>query len=218
MGITTVVMLGHQARVGKDTLAEILVREKQFIRTAFADALKDSVEYLYDLSHEQLYGSLKETMDTRYPNHRDSSDQPDYKPFLTPRRILQLYGQDQRSLYPNIWAELVFRDINRSEYTENYVITDFRFPNEYDVAKKWESESPLTRKLFVVKIERDLDKREAISGSTDSSETALLNFEHWDAVIQNNSSPEVLYNDFYHRYINHLASWSSGYDTCLSNG
>ena len=153
MSKKVVYLLGHQARVGKDTLAEKLHYYRAFQRFAFADKLKQTAADLFDLSPDQVTGDLKDVEDQRYPNTRDcefnlesfpSSEtgrkgtwddvkevpNPDYKPFLTPRRIFQFFGQDQRSLYEDIWAQYVFNQIDRHPFS-NFAITDFRFPNEY---------------------------------------------------------------------------------------
>ena len=54
-----VVLLGHQAHVGKDMLGAHLVENHGFTRFAFADKLKQVVADLYDFSGEHMYGALK---------------------------------------------------------------------------------------------------------------------------------------------------------------
>jgi hypothetical protein len=201
-----VVMLGHRARTGKDSLTAEMIRRypKTCYRYAFADKLKSVVADLYDFSPEQMYGDLKDVEDTRYPNNMDdrliiekqpmgfgdtvlqikTHTNPDYKPYLTPRRILQIFGQQQRAIYPDIWAQYVFNQIEK-EHREHITddvqrvvfIADFRFPNEFNVARRWRDLGS-GRKLYCIKLMRP--EMPTISGQEDISETALTEFEYWE--------------------------------------
>jgi hypothetical protein len=203
-----VVLLGHQAHVGKDMLGEYLVKNHGFKRFAFADKLKQVVADLYAFTHEQMYSSLKNSPDTRYlkPNAaellqvRGDGFDLTLDNYLTPREILQDFGQEQRARFPDIWADYVFRqidtDINlRSDtgVSQRYVITDFRFPNEaivgsrYAETKGWD--------ITNIKIERPDEQRGEFAGSTNISETALEGYD-FDRVIYNTKTPEVLFERF----------------------
>ncbi len=175
-----VLMLGHRARSGKDTLADLIMHYNSYFsqKLAFADKLKSVVKDLYGLTDEHVYGSLKETPLDQYPGY-------------TPRMILQKFGQDQRAINPNIWADYVFRQIENSDKEIN-IITDLRFPNEHEVALKWAHKDPDNRHVFAIRIVRpDLP---AISGSDDISETALDKYDRWDYTILNNSSKVAMYD------------------------
>ena len=183
-----VLMLGHKSLVGKDTAANFL-REIGYRRFAFADKLKSTVADLYNFTNEQMHGEEKDILDKRYN--------------LTPRQILQRFGQDQRAIYPDIWASYVFTQIEHSIFFSSspdnlFCITDFRFRNEYDVAMKWVSnyhhitgskdpdvliENPTV--IVPVKIERNVIAK---SGSNDISEHDLDEFDHWSYVVDNNFS------------------------------
>ena len=224
-----VIMVGHRSLAGKDTAAGFL-KDYGFTRKAFADKLKNSVADLYDFTTEQMYGEFKDVVDLRYPNTLDSKTMldpaydewemdiaqdngvelesmfipdPNYKPFLTPRRVLQKFGQDQRAIYPDIWAQCVFNDIDREVgavvnsptrdiKVKSYVITDFRFKNESEVAYRWlNKELPRIRKrLFPIKIDRP--GVFAKSGADDISEHDLDDFKGWHKVIMNDAGlPEL---------------------------
>src|SRR3989304_6911590 len=116
MDKTTVLLLGHKSQAGKDTIGGFL-SELDFARVAFADKLKDVVADLYRFSQDQMYGALKDVEDARYLNiydekyiYRDIAGiggsgkervvNPEYKEFFTPRRMLQIFGQQQRAMYP----------------------------------------------------------------------------------------------------------------------
>lgn len=198
-------MLGHKSQVGKDTLGDQLVQRDNFERLAFADKLKQTVQELYNFSSEQMYDPIaKNTPDVRYPNTIDKPSDDGYTKHFTPRRILQIFGQQQRLLYPNIWASFVFnkiQEIHNNTGKENFIITDFRFPNELVVAKAWEQQNFYKRKVFSVKIQRtDLSKN--FSGVEDISETALDDFSNWSFTLTNygldqTDSIRKLYDDFH---------------------
>lgn len=198
----TVIMLGHKSLVGKDTLYSS-VKNFGIARAAFADKLKSTVADLYGFSYEQMHGNLKDEMDDRYPNTVDKEytqrgsggddiggqpvsiiKNPDFKPYFTPRRILQIFGQQQRSLFPDIWASYVFyTEVDRlSKAGSNIiVVTDFRFKNEAKVAQRWAKETGNI--LHIVKINRP--SVTALSGASDISENDLNTFEGWDYIIDN---------------------------------
>ena len=65
------------AGVGKDTLADILVRDHGFVKMSIADPLKRAAMDIFDFTHGQLWGQSKrrEEPDNRYPReHTWSSD------------------------------------------------------------------------------------------------------------------------------------------------
>ena len=222
----TVLQLGSKSLVGKDTFFNT-AKEYGFIRVAFADKLKNTVMDLYNFSHEQMYGNLKDIEDTRYPNTVDEKSilkpewadsiddvnlaldngvtyksmlmpNQDYKPFFTPRRILQIFGQQQRLLFPDIWAAYIFStEIPRlvEEGHTKFIVTDFRFKNEAQVAMRWKNTS-INNKLYLIKINRDIFAK---SGSNDISEHDLDDFTGWNFELNNNSTLEnynLLVKDF----------------------
>jgi len=206
----TVVLLGHKARAGKDTTAEF-VEELGFKRAAFADKLKHTVMDLYNFSNAQMFGDEKEIQDERYPNLIDAevtmnynngeyitASNPDYLPHFTPRRILQLFGQQQRSLNPDIWAAYVFNStLTRmmEEGCNKVGDTDFRFKNEAVVAARWAEQDPENRSLYVVKVHRP--GVFAGSGANDISEIDLDDYEFQHTIL-NDGSLEDLKNKALH--------------------
>lgn len=176
-----VVMLGHKAQVGKDLLGSHLCENYGFRRFAFADKLKSSVGDLYGFSNAQMYTELKNQIDTRYN--------------ITPRRVLQDFGQEQRNRFPDIWADYVFRQIEDdiSDGRNRFVITDFRFPNEHTVAARYCDR--LNANLITVKVTRDDSLRGDFQGKFNISETALDEFE-FDFELANNRTPDKLFSVF----------------------
>lgn len=171
-----VIMLGHQAGVGKDTLGEHLIQSEGFQRLAFADKLKNVVADLYGFTNEQMYTDQgKNTVDERYN--------------LTPRVVLQDFGQEQRGRFEDIWADYVFRQVANSSHTK-FVITDFRFPNEFTVANRYSDSHGIN--VVPIKIVRP-SRGDTFDGAQNISETALNDFENWSHFIKNDGSIDDLY-------------------------
>lgn len=178
-----VIMLGHRKHAGKDTLANFLVQNDGYVRLAFADKLKLIVADLFGFDDEQLNGRLKEVIDPRYGK--------------SPRQIFQQFGTEcARSVYEYVWSEYVFRKLI-PEYIEKghtkFVISDFRFKNEFKVGKKWASDHPHQVVLKTVRIDRP-----SLPPITDchSSELDLLDFDSWNMVVINDGTPEQLIEKF----------------------
>src|SRR3990167_3895332 len=59
-----IIGIGAQARVGKDTIADYLVKEYGFRKTSMASSLKEGIgRGVFGFNDEQLYGNLKEVVD-----------------------------------------------------------------------------------------------------------------------------------------------------------
>lgn len=162
--------LGTTAQVGKDTAANHLEKVfKDAKRVSFADKLKQIAMLLFGLTYEQCYGpvEIKEKIDPRYG--------------LTPREILQGIGEKMRDIYPDIWVDTVFYTTIPELEAEGYskfVVSDIRYPNEADKIKKEGG--------HVVRIDR---KAGGVSvGKEHSSETAMLGYTNYDAIVENNGT------------------------------
>lgn len=130
---TMIIGLTGLKRSGKDTIGNYLVENHKFIRLAFADSLKDACKIIFGFSDDQLHGDeLKETIDANWKH--------------TPREILQKVGCELfRDTLPNvcnnisndIWIRSVERKLHNyiKQGFTRFVITDVRFPNEYDFVK-----------------------------------------------------------------------------------
>ncbi len=113
---------------GKDTVAEILCDEYNFLRVAFADSLKDFCLKMFPdiLNEETLWG-------------------PSEKRTPECRRLLQQLGTDvARQFDPNVWVKHTMNRIsllqtqgldalgrhNPTRPDRSVVVSDVRFPNE----------------------------------------------------------------------------------------
>lgn len=121
---------------GKDTMADYLCDTYNGTKDSFAKSLKDTLKIVFNLSDEQLYGNLKETIDDRYG--------------VSPRVLMQYVGTEMfrnmlgdisPKIGDNIWVmslenrfiEWNKLDINKDKY---YFIADVRMQNEIDMILK----------------------------------------------------------------------------------
>lgn len=120
--------LTGRAGSGKDTVADILVRDHGFIKVALADILKRVCRDVFAFTDEQLWGSssARNAPDMRYPCEHSffvgfvpqtcricgcpAADRVVKKCCLTPRHALQQLGTDWgRRCYANVWVDRVLR-------------------------------------------------------------------------------------------------------------
>ena len=128
-----IAITGH-AGSGKDTLADILVKEYKFIKISLADPLKRFCREVYNFSDDQLWGpsSERNKPDFRYKavcekclgtkllskgmlGYYDCSacERRGFN-YLTPRKALQMLGTEWgRSLYPDTWVDYTLRIADR---------------------------------------------------------------------------------------------------------
>jgi len=151
--------ISGKARSGKDTAGTYLYNKIGAVYyntsiTAFANMLKQELLEKFDLSHNQLYGNLKEQPDERYPKQEGG--------FWTPREMMQSYGQFMRSFDKDYWVKALFRNIQDFSKS-NTIITDVRQPNEVKAI--------LDRGGYHIRITRK--ERPRIQGQDHETETAL---------------------------------------------
>lgn len=129
----TLIGLTGYAGSGKDTVAEILVREHGFKRYAFADKLRELAYALnpHVQETEELYGSDLQTLVDLYGWDWTKRAYP------AVREMLQRVGVWHReNVSPDFWVNLVHDQISADWHHENVVITDVRFENESDYVRR----------------------------------------------------------------------------------
>jgi len=108
-----------KAGSGKDTVANYLVRNHNFVKLHFADPLKDICRKLFRFSEEQLDGSAKENIDPRYGQ--------------SPRWIMQQVGTFFRNIYPSVWIDYLthkIESLDNGTAALRIVVADVRYLNE----------------------------------------------------------------------------------------
>lgn len=181
-----IIALGYRARSGKDTVADYLVENHGFRKTAFAKKLKEAARVIFGLTDEQLNGCSRETVDLYWRT--------------TPRTILQTLGTEclRYGYAEDVWIRALRREI-LSDPGARWVISDCRFTNEAEAVKAWGG--------FVVKIDRPnlppisrlprtwWQRALGMPGSEHPSERAMRRYNGWDQVIYNTGTIDDLYKD-----------------------
>ena len=117
---------------GKGTVADLLVRNHQYHKFAFADALKDAVATIFTWPRGLLEGDSNASRAFRERVDVWWSHKLGYE--VTPRLILQKFGTEacRHGIADNIWIAALEKRI--AGY-ENVVISDCRFPNEINFVR-----------------------------------------------------------------------------------
>lgn len=125
-----VIALSGLARAGKDSVADVLVKDFGFEKRSFAAPLKEMARKLNPIIGWDLYNPgrqilLNEALE-RYGEDSVKQIFPEY------RRLLQVLGTDCiRSLAPNFWVDAAKASL--TDPNGRYVFTDCRFPNEAEM-------------------------------------------------------------------------------------
>ncbi len=159
---------------GKSTVGDIFEREG-FILDSFAKSVKDICCILFGYDREIIEGSTlnsriwREAIDKKHTNLIGKD--------FTPRDAMVLVGTEfgRNMIHPNIWVNTLF---NRYDKNKHLLITDLRFPNEYEEIKK--------RGGIVIRINRC-----NLNSSNHISECAL-DYHNFDYVINNDGTLEDL--------------------------
>jgi hypothetical protein len=115
---------------GKDSVAEVLVRDHGFVRFSFASKLKDVVAAIFGWDRDMLEGGSEASRAWREQEDRWWAERLS-RPGLTPRLVLQEIGTDAlRRWNDDIWIAAAERQLAGMVAGRNVVISDCRFPNE----------------------------------------------------------------------------------------
>ncbi len=120
---------------GKDTIADYLVKNYNFIKLSFAGVLKDIIAIIFGWSRDKLEGITKEDREWREQVDLWWSNELNM-PQLTPRYVMQYFGTElfRNHWHPDIWTKVIEKKLNTYN---NIVITDCRFTNEMEMLKKY---------------------------------------------------------------------------------
>jgi len=114
---------------GKDTVAQYLIDNHNFVKISFADKLKDAVGVMFNWDRELLDGKTDESRAWR--ETEDPYWTAETGRSITPRLVLQEFGTEcmRNGFYDGIWVSLTKQHILNNPDT-NFVLPDTRFPNE----------------------------------------------------------------------------------------
>ncbi len=113
-----------KARSGKDSLATFAWTQYGFTRIAFADPVKLSAQAKFGLTAAQTWDDeLKEVVIPHWG--------------MTPRQMFQMEGTEAgRNVFGgDIWIKRFMLSYNLLKYTDDIVVPDVRFDNEYSSLK-----------------------------------------------------------------------------------
>jgi hypothetical protein len=119
---------------GKDTAADYLVRNHNYVRDSFAGSLKDAIASIFGWDRTLLEGltsdarAWREKIDPWWAERLNM-------PHLTPRWVLQYWGTEvcRLGFHDEIWIASLEKRIQSRK--QNTVISDVRFPNEITAIK-----------------------------------------------------------------------------------
>lgn len=133
-----IVGLSGYAQTGKDTVAQILVQKYGYTRVSFADALRTGLYKLnpiVDIDATIRDGYLVDVVPYRLATIVDSIGWERAKTeYSEVRELLQRYGTEAgREIHgASCWIDIVKQQM-ASNPSARYVISDIRFPNEYEL-------------------------------------------------------------------------------------
>lgn len=180
---------------GKDTVATMLVESYQFKQFAFADNLKKAICIIFGWEEALLKGITvesriwREQVDPYWEKELN-------RPGLTPRKVMQWIGTDvlREHFDDGIWIKSLKKQLITAK--TNVVISDCRFPNEIDMVKNLGG--------IVIRVNRkDPEWMSLYNQVQDTTilyekygihpcETALINYDKYDYIIDNNGTLEEL--------------------------
>ena len=178
----TIIMFCGYIGSGKDNAANFFIENHNFV----------NVKMSGDYSRE---GSLKRVvwdmfgLDPSKVEDRDFRESPNENlGGQTPRKALQFFGHLTRTFLPETWVNNTVRHIKSLPSNANIVITDIRYPNEFEAIKKMGDEF---NSVFMVAIDKpNLDLSKPIyNDPSEQSIPALQNLAHYR--ILNDSTLDV---------------------------
>ena len=125
-----IIGLSGYAQTGKDTVAQHLVEEYGFTRIAFADPIRDALLALDPqiMDYPALPGVRLSWIVEKSGWEAVKQDSPEV------RRLLQRLGTEvaRNQWHKDFWVDLAMQ---KAANFSNVVITDVRFPNEYNAIR-----------------------------------------------------------------------------------
>jgi phosphomevalonate kinase len=167
-----ILLIGGKIKSGKDYISDKLVRNGGWVKFALADPLKKITAEMYniDIKHFKTQeGKTKLYIDGR-----------------TYRKLLIDTATQLKRTNKHYFTDLLIRRINEDDTTKDIVISDFRYPYEYE---------RLNQKLGpIFEIQTMKIVRKESENLEDPSETSLQDFVFDYTYLNNNSLSDYFYN------------------------
>ncbi len=189
--------ISGKARHGKDTIANVMVKDFGFRKISFADALKNISSKMFNIELDTFYNDNKKdkqfeepvvldnlniVLFSEYvsdvvgmPAHSiyDSLKDKAGKVFNTPRELLQYVGTELgREVDTNLWLKLTSEELKKGG---NIVVPDARFPNERELVKSMGGLNMLVLRNEVLR--NDDHASENMLGSPDDYHVVVKNYD-----------------------------------------
>lgn len=121
------------AGAGKDTMADVLVKDFGYVKISMADAIKDMLAIVFGWDRDMLQGSTTESRIWREQPDAYWSEILGYD--FSPRKAMTLVGTDlfRNRFFNDIWVHTAKRRIMSSDPNTRFVIPDIRFANEIEM-------------------------------------------------------------------------------------
>ena len=187
---------------GKDTIADYLSNFHEFRRESFASSVKDVLSNIFGWDRTLLEGRTKESREWREQVDEWWATRLNI-PHLTPRWVMQNFATDlcRDRFHKDIWIASLENKLKKSK--DNVVITDCRFPNEFESIKNLGGK--------IIRVKRGPEPvwhhfvKDALNGDQTSKSILLRQYgiheSEWawyglkfDYTIENDGSIEQLYN------------------------
>lgn len=124
-----IIGLVGRAHAGKDLVATHVHDTYGHDNCKFAGPMKTALKSLFDFSHEQVEGDLKETVDERWG--------------VTPRRVMQFFGTEMlqikmQELIPGLGRHFAVKRmfLNYDTREQPFCVSDVRFQHEVDAIRQ----------------------------------------------------------------------------------
>lgn len=191
-----IIMISGGINSGKDTVYQILKEKFDYglINKKFAYNVKLFASLLLNVDVEKF--EEREFKDSLLPKEWLTTLKHNYLGFdiknvnYTVRDMLVIIGDGMRKiLHPDCWAISLFNEYKDISYGK-WVITDFRYNNEYQMALKY------TDRILKIYVDRKQDVNYSYG-----SENGFGDIK-FDVILDNNSDLEHLYNQIGNRFCN----------------
>jgi hypothetical protein len=196
----SIIALGGKAHAGKDTFADVLVKNHKFVRIALADPLRELCSKVFRMDYNLFLDQDKKdssipggrvTLDFHHIDKirdyvvnewgydithdaRENMEEYHGDEFDTPRDILRCVGTRllRNNVSDSIWLELAINKIR--ETGGRVVITDCRFENERDLFRRFGA--------LLILVKRNDD------GKSEGHEHDLGSEDEYDVVFDNSGT------------------------------